>query len=231
VTVPTLELREVRVTVADGDDTLTILDGASLAVEPGELVMVQGRSGSGKSTLLAVAGLLRRPTAGEVLVEGRPTSALTNRARTVLRRDRLAIVHQSAQLFPSLRAVEQLELVAHVAGQLDRAARQRARDLLGEVGLGDRLRHLPAHLSGGERQRVGLARALMREPGILLADEPTASLDAARSREMVELLARETEQRRLATVVVTHEAAHLDLAGRTVELVDGRLQPIATTVA
>ena len=225
-----LRLDDIGVTVPDGDDTLTILDGAGLEVGPGELVTITGRSGSGKSTLLAVAGLLRQPDRGEVTVAGRATAGLGGRERTVVRRDTIALVFQAAQLFPSLTAVQQLELVAHIRRGLDGDARTRARDLLGGMGLGHRADTLPGHLSGGERQRVGIARALMGEPAVLLADEPTASLDPERGREIMELLATETHRRGLATVVVIHDPTHLDLADRCYDLRDGRLHP-ATTAA
>lgn len=226
-----LELNGVGVEVRDGDETLTILDGADLSLVRGELVVVTGRSGSGKSTLLAVAGLLRRPSRGEVLIEGEPTAALDARQRTRVRRDHVAFVHQSSQLFPSLRAVEQLELVAHIHGRLDRAARRRARDLLGELGLGDRLHHLPSQLSGGERQRVAIGRALMGQPSVVLADEPTAALDPERSRQVMEALAYETRARDVATLVVLHDPAQLDLADRLLELRDHRLHDVTVEPA
>ncbi|MEJ5253830.1 MAG: ABC transporter ATP-binding protein [Acidimicrobiales bacterium] len=221
-----LELKHVGVEVHDGDEILTILDGVDLALERGQLVVVTGRSGSGKSTLLSVAGLLRRPSRGEVLIAGEPTAALNPRQRTRVRRDHVAFVHQSPQLFPSLRAVEQLELVAHIHGRLDRAARSRARELLGELGLGDRLHHLPSQLSGGERQRVAIGRALMGQPSVVLADEPTAALDPERSRQIMEALAQETRARDVATLVVLHDPAQLDLADRRLELRDHRLHDV-----
>jgi putative ABC transport system ATP-binding protein len=217
----------VRATVPDGDETLTILAGVDLAVGSGELVVVTGPSGSGKSTLLAVAGLLRRPDAGRVVVAGQTAGDLGARARTRVRRDHIAVVFQAAQLFPSLTAVQQLELVAHIRRELDGAARRRARTLLADLGLADRADRLPRHLSGGERQRVGVARALMADPSVLLVDEPTSALDPARGREVMELLAAETRSRGLATVVVIHDPAHLDLADRRLDMRDGRLHPPA----
>jgi putative ABC transport system ATP-binding protein len=220
---PALTLTDVGVVVPDGDDTLTILDGCSLEVRPAEVVAVTGRSGSGKSTLLAVAGLLRTPQQGTVHVDGHDTTQLSRRAHARLRRDAIGFVHQSSQLFPSLRAVEQLELVAHIAGELDRDARRRARERLDEVGLTHRAEHRPAHLSGGERQRLEIARALMRSLSVLLADEPTAALDPDRARDIMTLLADETRRHGVATVVVVHDPTNLDLADRRLELRDGRL--------
>jgi putative ABC transport system ATP-binding protein len=224
-----LELDDITVAVQDGDERLDILSGASLRVAPGEVVAISGRSGSGKSTLLGVAGLLRRVDGGTVRIGGQRAEELSDRRRTLLRRDEVGLVYQSAELFPSLTAVQQLELVAHIRGALDDAARQRARDLLAEVGLSERLHHRPGHLSGGERQRVGIARALMNDPSVLLADEPTASLDPERGRAVLELIVSEARRRRLATVIVSHDPAHLDLVDRSHRLEGGTLRDALAT--
>src|SRR5699024_6647712 len=149
-------------------------------VATGEIVVISGDSGSGKSTLLTVAGLLRKPDHGEVRLVGTPTSDLSERQRTTLRRDHLAFVYQSANLLPSLTALEQLQLVGHIRGERPSAIRDRALGLLDDLGIGGRADQLPAELSGGERQRVGIARALMGSPQVLIADEPTTSLDPDR---------------------------------------------------
>lgn len=218
-----LVLDDIRVTVPDGDDTLTILDGASLTVGPGEIVAVTGESGSGKSTLLAVAGLLRQPQAGRVVIGDTDTSGLSRAARTRLRGTAIGLVFQNPNLFPSLTALEQLELAAHVTGTLDRDARQRARDLIEAVGLGHRGDHRPAHLSGGERQRVGIARALMNRPTVLLADEPTAALDAVRGRDVMALLVEQARGQGVATVVVTHSPDQLPAGTPRRHLHDGKV--------
>ena len=220
-----LTLDHLDVAVPDGPDVLQILAGVSLRVEPGEVVAITGASGSGKSTLLAVAGLLRRPDAGVVRIDDVDVTDASRRDRTRLRRDSIGLVLQSSSLFPSLTALEQVELVAHMAGRLDRAAKARAADLLAEVGLGDRLDHRPAELSGGERQRVGIARALMNEPSVLLADEPTAALDAERGRAVMELLAAEARRRQVATVVVTHAPDQLVDVDQHLYLAGGHLSP------
>ena len=225
---PVLELAGIDVTVPDGGDMLTILDGVDLTIAPGEVVMVTGASGSGKSTLLAVAALLRRPTSGSVRVDGTDTSALKRNAVATLRNQRLGMVFQSSNLFPSLTAVQQVELVAHIAGKLDRAARDRARDLLDSVGLGGRMDRLPSQLSGGERQRVGIARALMNHPAVLLADEPTASLDETRGRDVMALLVEQARRNGTAALIVTHAPDQLVGANRHLHLVAGRVEEHAS---
>lgn len=218
-----LRLDDVTVRVPDGPDVLTILDGCSLSVEPGHVVAVTGESGSGKSTLLAVAGLLRQPQEGTVEISGERWSGRSRKELARARRAHVGLVFQSPNLFPSLTALEQVELVAHVAGSLDGAARQRARGLLEGVGLGHRLGNRPGQLSGGERQRVGIARALMNRPDVLLADEPTAALDDRRGREVMDLLVAQALEQGVAAVVVTHNPAQLPGATHRLQLRDGRL--------
>jgi putative ABC transport system ATP-binding protein len=222
---PALELHAIRVAYPDGPDERVVLDGLDLAVDPGELTVISGDSGAGKSTLLSVAGLLRSPDAGEVTIAGRPTSALRRRERTAVRRDHVAFVYQSANLLPSLTAIEQLELVSHIRGERSADAKARAAALLAELDLADRRDQLPAQLSGGERQRVGIARALMAEPAVLIADEPTASLDPRRAGAVVELIGDAAHQRGIAVLVVAHDAASLRRADRHLRLDAGRLQP------
>ncbi len=218
-----LELAGVTVAVPDGPDTLTILDDVSLTVAQGEIVSLVGASGSGKSTLLAVAGLLRTPTAGRIRIAGSDVDGLSPRSITKLRARSIGLIFQTPNLFPSLTALEQVELVAHVAGRLDGRARERARDLLGDVGLGDRMRNRPAELSGGERQRVGIARALMGDPELLLADEPTSALDDERGRAVIELIVTEARRCGAGTIIVTHHPAQLPAASRTLHLAGGHL--------
>ncbi|MBO9522377.1 MAG: ABC transporter ATP-binding protein [Nocardioidaceae bacterium] len=221
-----LVLENITVTVPDGRETLTVLDRVSLRVRPKELVALTGPSGSGKSTLLAVAGLLLRPTEGRVSIGGTDASALADRDRTRLRGTGIGIVYQSANLLPSLTAREQVEVVAHVNGRLGRGTRARAEELLVRVGLESRIDARPSGLSGGERQRVALARALMMEPAVLLADEPTASLDPSRGAEVMRLLREEGRRIGAATLLVTHDPDETANADREV-----RLERTPTTVA
>ncbi len=223
-----LGLRDLLVTVPDGDDTRTLLDNVSLDVGAGEILVVTGGSGSGKSTLLAAAGLLRRPDSGDVLINGEPTSSLSERRRTSLRRRDIAIVYQAANLLPALTAIEQLEIVGHINREKRSEVRRRAESLLTEVGLSERRHQLPGKMSGGERQRVGIARALMAGPSVLLADEPTASLDQDLSTQICALIAQQTQRRGLATVIVSHDETPLAHADRHLHLAGGHLEPVET---
>lgn len=224
-----LELDALRVTVPDGDAERVLLSRVDLAVDAGEVVVLTGASGSGKSTLLAIAGLLRHAQDGDVLVDGRSTHDLSERQRSTIRGERIGIVYQSANLIGSLTAREQLEVVAHIAGSKRADARRRSGELLETVGLEHRMDALPRHLSGGERQRVGIARALMAEPSVLLADEPTASLDPDLSTDITRLIAEETHRRGLAALLVTHDDAPLAVADRHVHLEAGALHELADT--
>ena len=218
-----IHLENVSVAVPDGTARRVLLDRVDLTVEPGETVALTGPSGSGKSTVVAVAGLLRKVDEGRVVVDGTDATALPDRRRVRLRGDRVGIVFQSPNLMPALTAREQVEVVAHIAGRLDRDARRRAVELLTRVGLEDRVDARPAELSGGERQRVGIARALMNEPAVVLADEPTASLDPDRSDAVMDLLLAEARRVGAATLVVTHDADHAARADRSLHLRGGRI--------
>jgi putative ABC transport system ATP-binding protein len=216
-----LVLKDVTVEYGDGDARVHALDGVNLTVAPGDFVAVAGPSGSGKSTLLAVAGALLRPTGGSVEIGRTDTSAVPGRRLATLRRERIGYVFQTANLLPSLTVRDQLLLIAHLAG---RSATEDADELLDAVGMSGKAGRRPHQLSGGERQRVGIARALMNRPALLLADEPTANLDQRRAHEIVDLLAAQAHVRKAATVMVTHDAGLLDSADRVVRIRDGRLE-------
>ncbi|WP_054811922.1 ABC transporter ATP-binding protein [Nocardia arizonensis] len=215
-----LVMDEVSLRFGDGEDTMLALDRVSLTVAPGEFAAVIGPSGSGKSTLLAVAGALTRPDSGTVTVAGHDMTVSSSRVRAALRHDLVGFVFQSGNLVPALTAVDQLRLPTKFG------KRPPARDplaLLREVGLAEKANRRPHQLSGGERQRVGIARALMTAPTLLLVDEPTAALDRARSREVVELLAEQTRTHRAATVMVTHDHESLGHCDTVYEMIDGKL--------
>ncbi|MCB0964852.1 MAG: ABC transporter ATP-binding protein [Acidimicrobiales bacterium] len=221
---------DLVVTYPDGPGRRTILDHLGLEVAAGEVVAISGESGAGKSTLLTVAGLLRRPDAGEVLVAGIASSDRSERQRTALRRDHIAFVYQSANLLGSLTAIEQLQLVGHIRGRRPSSTHDRALALLDELGLAERANQVPAQLSGGERQRVGIARALMADPQVLIADEPTASLDPSRAAEVADLLANVAHDRGIATLVVAHDPTAQRRADRHLHLGAGILEPVPTQV-
>ncbi|SEL72430.1 ABC transporter ATP-binding protein [Nonomuraea pusilla] len=219
----TLKLADVVLTYPDGDRTLTALDHADLAVAPGEFAAVVGPSGSGKSSLLAVAATLITPDAGAVTVAGRDVSGASAAERTRIRRDHVGIVFQQANLLASLTTLDQLLVMADLAGRPPRAAAGRARELLAAVGLEGKEHKRPHQLSGGERQRVNIARALMNSPEVLLVDEPTSALDHTRGEAVVALLAGLTREKGLATVMVTHDLAALALVDTVHTMADGVL--------
>lgn len=219
--VPALELKDVTVTYTDGDSQITALDKVNLTVEPGEFVAVVGPSGSGKSTLLAVAGALTNPAAGGVKIGDEDITDYYDKELARIRRDYIGFVFQSSGSLPgALTAEEQLELAARVMG---RQGHYSGAELLEKVGMTPRAKHRPGSLSGGERQRVGIARALVGDPQVLLVDEPTAALDRKRSQEIVELLARECHDFNVAGVMVTHDHEVLNHCDKVYEMVDGRL--------
>ena len=221
-----LLVSKARVAFPDGPDVRVVLDDLDLEVAPGEIEVISGASGAGKSTLLTIAGLLRRPDHGEVTVAGIATTGLAERRRAAVRRDHVAFVYQSANLLPTLTAIEQLELVGNIRREKAPAVRRRAGEVLAAVDLADRATQLPAQLSGGERQRVGIARALMASPSVLFADEPTASLDPERAAIVAGLLADAATTRGIATVIVAHDTAALTHADRHLRLEGGRLHDV-----
>lgn len=220
---PALELKDVTVSYTDGDSQVKALDSVNLSINPGEFVAVVGPSGSGKSTLLAVAGALTTPDSGQVLVAGEDIVQLGDAQLAQIRRNHIGFVFQSTGNLPSaLTAEEQLKLASKVIGKTGRYS---STELLDKVGMKHRAKHRPGSLSGGERQRVGIARALVGDPQVLLVDEPTAALDHARSQEIVALLAKECHDFNVAGIMVTHDYEVLDHCDKVYEMVDGRLTP------
>jgi lipoprotein-releasing system ATP-binding protein len=221
-----LELRDLRRTYRAGDGgALEVLRGADLTIEPGEIVGLIGPSGSGKSSLLHAAGLLERPTSGEVLIEGRATGALSEAERTRLRLGMIGFVYQFHHLLPEFSAVDNVALPQMMAGKSRKAARARAVELLEALGLRERLEHQPAQLSGGEQQRVAIARALANHPRLVLADEPTGNLDPSNSGAVFEALRDLAQREGVACLIATH---NIDLASsldRVLALKDGKLEP------
>ncbi len=216
-----LTLDNVSLSYGDGDSQVHALNGVSLQVDPGEFIGVVGPSGSGKSTLLAVAGALTHPESGSVRLAGEEITTFSDAELARVRREHIGFVCQSSGNLPSaLKARDQLEFAARITG---RQGRRTNAQLLDAVGMSHRAGHRPASLSGGERQRIGIARALVGDPQLLLVDEPTAALDRQRAQEIVSLLARECHDYGVAGVMVTHDLGVLEHCDRVLDMVDGRL--------
>jgi putative ABC transport system ATP-binding protein len=218
-----LAARGIGKTVKSGDRDLVILRDIDLAVMPGEALAILGASGSGKSTLLALLAGLDTPTAGTVLLDGADLFALDEDARAELRGRAVGFVFQSFQLLPSLTALENVMLPLELAGRAD--AEAAAREILARVGLGERLQHYPKHLSGGEQQRVALARAFVVRPKLLLADEPTGSLDAESGEAVIALLFELNREAGTTLVLVTHDEQLARRCQRALRLAAGRIVP------
>jgi putative ABC transport system ATP-binding protein len=217
-----LRARGLRKDYGAGPGLVRAVDDVDLDVARGEAIAVTGPSGCGKSTLLHLLGGLDRPTAGEVWVNGRRIDRLSERALARVRRTEVAFVFQAFHLMDELTAQENVELPALLGGRGPADARRRARSLLEHVGLAGRAERLPSELSGGERQRVAVARALVNEPAIVLADEPTGNLDSAATRDVVELLGG-LHRSGLTVVIVTHDERVAAAADRVVSMRDGAL--------
>ena len=224
---PVLVIRGLTRTYVSGGRTLEVLKGADLEVRPGELVGLVGPSGSGKSSLLHAAGLLEHPTAGTIIVDGEDCSQLSDRARTRIRLKEIGFVYQFHHLLPELSALDNVALPLMIAGKPRREAEARARTLLTDLGLAERLTHQPARLSGGEQQRVAVARALANRPRLLLCDEPTGNLDPTTSRAVFQNLHDLARQQGVAALVATHNLELTSYMDRVMALKDGRLEPRA----
>lgn len=215
-----IEFKDVRKEYKDGSQIIQALKTTNLVIEKGEFVAVVGPSGSGKSTFLTLAGGLLTPSAGEILVNNQPFSQVTEKKRAQLRFKEIGFILQSANLIPFLTIADQLRLVDKINQQANPALMD---ELFTQLGLSHLANKYPENLSGGERQRVAIARALYNEPTIILADEPTASLDSKRAFEVVEILAKETKEKNKATIMVTHDIRMVDYCDRVFQMKDGQL--------
>ena len=220
---PVLEARDVSKSFRQGPVLLEVLEGAGLAVAAGERVAIVGASGSGKTTLLQILGGLDRPTRGQVLVDGRDIHQLTEKERGELRNRAIGFVYQFHHLLPEFSALENVAMPLLVRRAPVAEARKAARALLERVGLGERLEHRPHQLSGGERQRAAVARALVTQPKIILADEPTGNLDGANAESVFALMLELNRERATSLVVVTHDSRLAQRMERVYEIEKGRL--------
>lgn len=229
--VPVLELRDIVRQYKSEAGTLNVLQGASLQLNPGELVGLVGPSGSGKSTLLHTAGLLEKPEGGQVFLEGEDCVALGDSGRTRLRREKLGFVYQFHHLLPEFSARDNVAMPLMVGGMKRGEARKKADTLLAEMGLTERAKHQPGQMSGGEQQRVAIARAIVTQPDVLVADEPTGNLDSQRSIEIMELLTDLNKNSGITVLMVTHEPDMAAFARTIVHFRDGLVESIEAGVA
>ncbi|MFA5786244.1 MAG: ABC transporter ATP-binding protein [Actinomycetota bacterium] len=217
------ELTQASKHYRQGDATIRAVDAVDLKIEAGEFLVVEGSSGSGKTTLLQLLGGLDQPTSGQVFFEGQDLGAMPDRPLADLRLQAFGFIFQQFNLIPTLTAAENVEAALAPLGSKSEERKARARELLTEVGLGERAKHLPSQLSGGEQQRVAIARALANKPRVILADEPTGNLDSRTGKEVVGLLARLSKEHGQTVVVVTHDQTLGDLATRVLHMQDGAL--------
>lgn len=221
VMVAILEAEQVTKSYAIGDRQVAVLDAVSFVVEPGEFVVIMGSSGSGKSTLLSVLSGLDQPSRGRIRIDGVDVTDWSEDQLAPIRNSTFGFVFQSFHLVPSLNALENVAFPAELRG--DRDARQRARALLARVGLGARTTNFPHQLSGGEKQRVAICRALINDPKIIFADEPTGNLDSKNGAGIIDLLIQLHRERQTTLVLVTHAQEVAEHAGRVITLMDGRI--------
>ena len=220
---PLLVAHGVSKTYQIGKRALEVLKGVNVVVEPGDFLALRGASGAGKSTLLHLLGGLDSPTAGEIWFEGRNLATLSEAQLAQFRNAKVGFVFQAYHLLPELDAVENVCLPARMAREPAGIVARRARELLGRVGLGDRTDHRPFELSGGEQQRVAIARALIRNPALLLADEPTGNLDSHTGQGIIDLLCELRAEGNTTLIIATHDTKVAARAPRVIELVDGQV--------
>jgi len=223
---PVVETAELEKRYGDAASPIRALAGVDLTVHPGEFVAVVGPSGSGKTTLLSTLATLLTPTSGKIIVAGEDLGSLSESERTVFRRSKIGFTFQSNNLVPYLTARENVELMLRLNGTLNKQTRPLAGELLDRLGLGDRLKSYPNQLSGGQQQRVAIARALVHSPELVLADEPTASLDTERAHQVVETFASLIHEQGRAGIMVTHDLRMVRYVDRVVRMEDGQVADI-----
>jgi putative ABC transport system ATP-binding protein len=221
-----LQTKSVTKTYEVGSNTIRAVDDVSLDIQAGEFIGLVGPSGSGKTTMLAILAGLLSPSEGTIQVNGRSLDKMSEAERTRFRRQKIGFTFQDNNLVPYLNVQENVELMLKLTGQFSRRDRERARDLLERLGLAERLKNLPSQLSGGQQQRVAIARALVHQPDIVLADEPTASLDTERAHQVVKTFAQMIHEERLAGIMVTHDLRMCRYVDRIVQMRDGQISQI-----
>jgi len=221
-----LETQSVIKTYTSESGTINAVDDVSLRVAAGEFVALVGPSGSGKTTMLSILAALLQPSSGKILLDGDDLAGMSDLERVDMRREKIGFTFQANNLVPYLTAVENVELMLRLNNKLDKAGKLRARELLARLGLGERLHNLPGQMSGGQQQRVAIARALIHNPSLVLADEPTASLDTERAYQVVETFAGLIHEQKRAGIMVTHDLRMCEFVDRVLLMRDGKLVQI-----
>lgn len=224
----TLQVSNVTKRYGTGATEVVAVDDVSLSVAPGEIVLIMGPSGSGKTTLLSMLGALLKPTQGEIHLNGDLISTLAENRLPDIRLRQFGFIFQDFNLLSALTALENVAIVAELAGAKNGTARKKATALLTDLGLGERLHFLPEKLSGGEKQRVAIARALVNDPAMILADEPTANLDSKIGHEIMRLLRKIAKEQGRSVVIVSHDQRIKDIADRVLWLEDGQFKEMVT---
>lgn len=218
-----LETKSVIKTYNTDFGTIQAVDDVSLQVAAGEFVALVGPSGSGKTTMLSILAALLQPSSGQILLDGTDLAAMGDKERVAMRREKIGFTFQANNLVPYLTAVENVELMLRLNNKLDKTGKLRSRELLARLGLGERLHNLPGQMSGGQQQRVAIARALIHNPSLVLADEPTASLDTERAYQVVETFAGLIHEQGRAGIMVTHDLRMCEFVDRVLQMQDGKL--------
>ena len=224
-----LETRLVTKTYKTDFGTIHAVDEVDISVAAGEFIALVGPSGSGKTTMLSMLAALLQPTSGQILLDGVDLASMGEVERVSLRREKIGFTFQANNLVPYLSAVENVELMLRLNNRLDKAGKLRSRELLARLGLGERLHNLPGQMSGGQQQRVAIARALIHNPSLVLADEPTASLDTERAYQVVETFAGLIHEQKRAGIMVTHDLRMCEYVDRVLMMQDGKLVRIFST--
>ena len=209
--------------------TIYAVDEVSLQVAAGEFVALVGPSGSGKTTMLSMLAALLKPSSGQILLDGVDLAGMSDAQRVKMRREKIGFTFQTNNLVPYLSAVENVELMMRLNKRLDKAGKLRARELLARLGLSERMHNLPGQMSGGQQQRVAIARALIHNPSLVLADEPTASLDTERAYQVVETFAGLIHEQKRAGIMVTHDLRMCEFVDRVLQMQDGKLVKVYTS--
>jgi putative ABC transport system ATP-binding protein len=224
-----LEAQSVTKTYQVGGGTVNAVDEISLSLQRGEFVALVGPSGSGKTTLLAMLAGLLSPTSGSIVIEGQDLAAMREARRARFRRRKIGFTFQANNLVSYLTALENVELMLRLNREFNKAGKRRAKELLERLGLEERMNALPRQLSGGQRQRVAIARALINQPALVLADEPTASLDSERAFQVVETLANLVHEQGNAGIMVTHDLRLVQFTDRVIQLLDGHVERVISS--